>query len=219
MIDKPLKVSHVLTEKKDGQFKVIDPARGEVYTLVETAELIWTHCDGRTSTKELSQLFQDRYGMPPDVADEVLWLTLDYLEKIGLLADPVVGDRHIYSRRQVLKILATVGISVALVPAISSSAGASGTAGTEVSLPALQTGSSSPRPATTSTTSTTTTTTSTSTTTTTTTFTTGTTQDPSAITLLDTGAQKKSGARAGFIAAATALGIVTWRRLTKWRKL
>src|SRR5690606_5648515 len=112
----PERLARVQIETIEDGLRVYNPRQDQAYVLNATAAFVWTHCDGRTDSAALSSLLQQKFALPSDVADELLWLTLDHLEQANLLQEPVIGNRHVYSRRQVVKIMAMLGLSAALAP-------------------------------------------------------------------------------------------------------
>lgn len=122
----PEKIATTQLQRINDELSVYNPERDERHTLNATAALVWEHCDGQTDPEALSILLQHEFNMPPRVAEELLWLILDFLGQAHLLREPVTGNRHIYSRRQMGKILAISGLSAILVPDLGSRSPESG---------------------------------------------------------------------------------------------
>lgn len=97
---------------------VYDQERFKAHCLNRTAALVWKHCDGTKTTKEIALELEKENGSP--VAEEVVWLALSQLGKSRLLADHLMlpeGQAGI-SRREVIR---RVGIAAALaLPAVTS---------------------------------------------------------------------------------------------------
>jgi hypothetical protein len=64
---------------------IYDLDRDKAHCLNQTAAFVWKHCDGRTTLSELHSHFETNFGAP--VADEMIWLALDQLEKFDLLQE------------------------------------------------------------------------------------------------------------------------------------
>lgn len=97
---------------------VYDQDRFKAHCLNRTAALVWKHCDGQKTTKEIALALEKEVGSP--VAEEVVWLALGQLGKSRLLAEQVIlpeGQAGI-SRREVIR---RVGIAAALaLPVVTS---------------------------------------------------------------------------------------------------
>lgn len=97
---------------------VYDQDRFKAHCLNRTAALVWKHCDGQKTTREIALALEAEVGAP--VAEEMVWLALGQLEKSSLLAERVrlpVGQAGI-SRREVIR---RVGIAAAVaLPVVTS---------------------------------------------------------------------------------------------------
>ena len=105
----------VIQEISD-ELVIYDLKRNKVHTLNPTAAWVWQHCDGKTSHAELASRLQAHLDTPH--ADDILWLSLDRLEKAHLLETenvPAAGAK--ITRRQALQ---KIGVSVAMLPVVAS---------------------------------------------------------------------------------------------------
>lgn len=97
---------------------VYDQDRFKAHCLNRTAALVWKHCDGQKSPKEIALALENEVGSP--VAEEMVWLALGQLEKSRLLAGTVMlpEEQAGISRREVIR---RVGIAAALaLPMVTS---------------------------------------------------------------------------------------------------
>jgi hypothetical protein len=85
------------------------------HCLNSTAAAVW-QCDGETSSCEITARLAGEFSEPLD--EDVVWLALDDLGKIGLLESPVVREA-VLSRSQLLRRVGVVTRAVAL-PAVFS---------------------------------------------------------------------------------------------------
>lgn len=93
---------------------IYDLKRDKVHSLNPTAAFVWQHCDGQRTPGELATLLQQEYQTPQ--SEDLVWLTLDRLEKAHLLTENVnAGGQKTITRRQVLKM---AGVGIALLPVI-----------------------------------------------------------------------------------------------------
>ena len=94
---------------------VYDNERFKAHCLNQTAALVWQHCDGKTSTKDIALALEKASGS--SVSEEVVWLALSQLGKSHLLTERLVrpAGRAGISRREVIRrvgIAAAVGLPV-----------------------------------------------------------------------------------------------------------
>ena len=97
---------------------VYDLDRHQAHCLNKTAAMVWQHCDGRTTPREIARLLQN--GMQSPVDEKLVWLALRQLEKLHLLEQPITLPPQLagMSRREMVR---TVGIAAAVaVPLIIS---------------------------------------------------------------------------------------------------
>ncbi len=101
----------LLIENLPEEVLVYDLDRKKAHCLNQTAALIWNHCDGKTSVRELAGILKDHCESPVD--EEVVWFALDQLGKTHLLAERVSrpSDGVRISRRQLIQ---RVGLAVSV---------------------------------------------------------------------------------------------------------
>lgn len=129
----PQKVTTVRTEAVGEGLGLYDQAQEKSYVLNSTSALVWQHCDGQTSPQQLAKLVQQKFNVSSAQADRLTSLALAELNKAKLL-QPGGPQTPIYSRRELLKVGAVIGLSLALMPAVSQIA----LAGTGSVFPTLQ---------------------------------------------------------------------------------
>ena len=97
---------------------VYDNERFKAHCLNRTAALVWQHCDGKKTTRDIALALEKEAGSP--VGEEVVWLALGQLGKSRLLTErvmPIDGNAGI-SRREVIR---RVGIAAAVaLPVVTS---------------------------------------------------------------------------------------------------
>jgi hypothetical protein len=87
--------------------------------LNRTAAVVWRHCDGQRSPEDLAGLLQDQLDLPADL--DLVWLALEHLDRAQLLSAPLEGHpSQRYSRRELTRKLARVGLAAALLPLVHS---------------------------------------------------------------------------------------------------
>ena len=99
---------------------VYDLECDRAHCLNRAAALVWRHCDGRTTPRDLARLLESEVGLPNDEA--VVHLALERLARVRLLEEPVSRPSAVahYSRRDVLRRLgAAAGVAI-LLPAVQS---------------------------------------------------------------------------------------------------
>lgn len=92
---------------------VYDHQRFKAHCLNRTAALVWQHCDGKRTTREIALAVEKQSGSP--VEEDLVWLALGQLGKSHLLSERFTmpaGTAGI-SRREVIK-RAGVAAAVAL---------------------------------------------------------------------------------------------------------
>ncbi len=113
----PQKIETVHVETLDGELCIYDWQRMEVHNLNPTAAKVWELSDGQTTPEQMAEQIEAELGTPH--AEELVWMSLNRLEKAKLLEGEVVkpAARQVMTRRQMLKGL---GVAAALLPVISS---------------------------------------------------------------------------------------------------
>jgi hypothetical protein len=92
---------------------VYDQERHKAHCLNQTAGLVWSHCDGKTSVTEMVRLLEKEFNTPVD--EQLVWLALEQLGKTHLLKNRVTAPEGGLSRREVMKrigVAAAVGLPV-----------------------------------------------------------------------------------------------------------
>lgn len=97
---------------------VYDLATHEAHCLNRAAALVWSRSDGKTSVEALAELLPEA-DLPRD--EDLVWLTLDGLDRAGLLAEyEAPAARKLISRREALRALGTAAGLTLLLPAVNS---------------------------------------------------------------------------------------------------
>lgn len=96
---------------------VYDVPRHRAHCLNRTAAQVWRHCDGSRDVGDLAALLPSELPMP--AAEELVFLALQQFRKAHLLEGdvPLPVQPEWYSRR---RMLAKLGIALAMLPAVIS---------------------------------------------------------------------------------------------------
>ena len=108
-------VSHATSD----ELLVYDLKRHKAHCLNRSAALVWKHCDGQTTIKEMARRMEKELNSPVD--EEVIWLALERLGKAHLLKERAVraGSPTGLSRREVIRKLSlAAALSVPVVTSI-----------------------------------------------------------------------------------------------------
>ena len=108
---------------------VFDPEQKQSYVLNATSALVYRHCDGQTTPRQLAEILRQELNVPLSKAEQLLRIALDELQTAGLLqssAAPMPPPAATYSRREALTSFAALGLSLALMPMIARVAQAGG---------------------------------------------------------------------------------------------
>ena len=107
---------------------VLDREQKQSYVLNATSALVYQHCDGQTTPRQLAQLLRQKLNVPQAQAEQLLRLALDELQAAGLLvsSDAMPPPAATYSRREAFTSFAALGLSLALMPMIARVARAQG---------------------------------------------------------------------------------------------
>ena len=108
---------------------VFDPEQKQSYVLNATSALVYRHCDGQTTPRQLAEILRQELNVPLSKAEQLLRIALDELQIAGLLqstAAPMPPPAATYSRREALTSFAALGLSLALMPMIARVAQAGG---------------------------------------------------------------------------------------------
>lgn len=101
----------LLVEELADEVLVYDLDRHKAHCLNSTAALIWNHCDGRTSLKDMIQILQKQ--SEGKVQEDVVWFGLDQLRTARLIKGPLarpMGKERLSRRELVKKISLAVSI-------------------------------------------------------------------------------------------------------------
>ena len=77
---------------------------------------------GRAPPAQLTELLRQKFNVSPSQAEDLLWLALDELEKANLLQVKAVttqAPRLMLTRRQAMTAFAAAGLSLAILPIVS----------------------------------------------------------------------------------------------------
>jgi hypothetical protein len=109
----------LIVETLVDEILVYDLESHRAHCLNETAAVVWRHCDGQTSVRDLAARAEQELGTPVDEA--VAWLALDQLDRARLLSEPVSRPARAssFSRRDLLRKAGLVGAALA-APAVVS---------------------------------------------------------------------------------------------------
>jgi len=112
----------LLVEEVEGETLVYDLRRHKAHCLNDIAAFVWERCDGSNTVEDLMRLAERELGVTS--SEEFIGLALDRLKESALLEQPVEdsdAEPHAprYSRREVLKSLAKVGVVLPLVASIA----------------------------------------------------------------------------------------------------
>jgi hypothetical protein len=98
---------------------VYDLQRHNAHCLNPTAALVWKHCDGKTSVKEIAALLPRELDLPPD--EEIVRLAVERLERAHLLQEPALEPESVrVSRRELARRVGLVGGLAAMLPVVTS---------------------------------------------------------------------------------------------------
>ena len=100
------RTENIVVQNLQGEILLYDLKINKAFCLNETAALVYEHCDGKTSFDEL------RLKSGKNVSDEVIWLAIEELSKLNLLAEKAESG---LSRRSLLQKAAVSAIALPLV--------------------------------------------------------------------------------------------------------
>jgi hypothetical protein len=108
----------LVVETLPEEMLVYDLDRDRAHCLNETAAMVWRHCDGKRTSKEIAESLSQKLKHPVD--EKIVWLALDQLKRNYLLQDaqlppsPLTG----LNRREVVRAL---GLTAAFaIPVVAS---------------------------------------------------------------------------------------------------
>ena len=112
------RADRLVIEALQHEVLVYDLDRQKAHCLNDAAVLIWNHCDGKTSIKEMSRILSEHSSEQVD--EGVVWLGLDRLRRANLLEGRIPqmpGSSEGMSRRQAVKRIG-LALSIPLVVSI-----------------------------------------------------------------------------------------------------
>jgi len=130
----PLRSMNVVTETVREGLGVFDRGQRQSFVLNATSALVFQHCDGLTTPRQLAELLQKQFDVQQAQAEELVRLALEELESAHLLQPgtaPPPPAPAAFSRRAALTAFATAGLSLLLLPVVSRVAAAGGGRGDE----------------------------------------------------------------------------------------
>src|ERR1043165_5086114 len=98
----PQKNPTVSTSAAGDGLGVFDPEQKQSYVLNATSALVYQHCDGETTPRQLAEILRQKLNVPLSKAEHLLRIALDELQTAGLLqsaAAPMPPPTATYSRR------------------------------------------------------------------------------------------------------------------------
>ncbi len=125
----PLRSRTVATEVVGDGLGVFDREQKQSYVLNATSALVFQHCDGQTTPRQLTEILRRKLNVPPAEADQLVRLALGELQEAGLLQSggtPLPPPAATYSRREALTSFAALGLSLTLMPMVARVAQAGG---------------------------------------------------------------------------------------------
>jgi hypothetical protein len=109
----------LLVEEAGDELVVYDQERQQAHRLNRTAALVWQHCDGKRTPKQMATLLQKELN--PEADETLVWVTLDRLSGANLLQAPLQRSREQAraSRRQFVRKVGMVGALSLMIPVIT----------------------------------------------------------------------------------------------------
>lgn len=107
----------LLTDLED-ELVIYDPSNFNGHNLNKTSKLVFEHCDGEHSTRDLAKMLEIKLGVKDgtDLAE----LALKQLNKKGLLEAESLPEAPTITRREVMKLAKMAGLAIAVLPVIQS---------------------------------------------------------------------------------------------------
>jgi hypothetical protein len=109
---------HLLIDSIGNEVLIYDLDRHNAHCLNHTADLVWRHCDGKSTASEIARRITNELGTP--FKEEMVWLALKQLERRHLLETPILVPALLtgLNRREMVR---AVGIAtVVSFPLVSS---------------------------------------------------------------------------------------------------
>jgi hypothetical protein len=121
MQNKPLtRQDGLIVRELENEILIYDTKNNKAHCLNDTAALVWKHCDGLTTTEEISRSLTHQLGTPVD--EKVVWFALKQFGRDQLLEEelplpPTVLASGL-SRRDMVRVLGLA--AVVAVPLVTS---------------------------------------------------------------------------------------------------
>jgi Coenzyme PQQ synthesis protein D (PqqD) len=121
----PARTDRLLIERLPDETLVYDLDRQKAHCLNQTAALIWKHCDGKTTIRDVTLILQEQFG--PKVKQEVVLFGLDQLQRARLIDRSSIrsSSKPGFSRRELIKkigLAASVPLIVSVIAPTASAA-------------------------------------------------------------------------------------------------
>ena len=117
-MNNPKRISGVITEDLGDGLAIYHQQRDQSYVLNATSALVWKHCDGQTRPRKLTRLIKRKFNISAEQAEQLMWAALHELSQAALL-ETTEPQQQTYSRREMIRVLAAAGLSLALIPIVS----------------------------------------------------------------------------------------------------
>lgn len=110
----------LIVQDMDGETLVYDRKTGKAHCLNSTAAIVWRHCDGKMTVRQIARLLASETKVPAD--ETMVWLALDGLEKSKLLEGPVPRPAEVamISRRELARRISVLGGIAIALPVVTS---------------------------------------------------------------------------------------------------
>ena len=120
-MENPRKSSNVSTAPVGDGLGVFDREQKQSYVLNATSALVYEHCDGQTTTRQLAALLERKLNVRPAQAEQLVELALSELETAGLLQPSAapMPPPSTFTRRQAFTSFAALGLSMAILPMVA----------------------------------------------------------------------------------------------------
>jgi len=117
------RTKEIVVQELKNDTLVYDLNTDKAHHLNETVTMVWKHCDGETTAKEMANELKRQLGI--EVDEDFVWLALDELQKVDLLdANVMKSDFTKLSRRKVLFRYAPIAVALPVVMSLVAPASA-----------------------------------------------------------------------------------------------
>ncbi len=118
----PKRITDVRTEELSDGLGVFNLRWKQSYVLNATSALVWQHCDGKTTTQQLTELVQQKMNIPADQAERLMLAALEELDEADLLEIDIILPK-VHTRRELFRAFGAAGLSLAILPFVSPAMG------------------------------------------------------------------------------------------------